>query len=138
MGGIRIAACKNGCRSRYWHIGITDHDSVNGIEEALNAAAAAAGAPVIAKGVELGTQVGESSVHILGYNIDIHNKNLLDKIEEMRHAREKRLHRMLDKIGALGYHITVEQCDPKTAPSADRMCQGTGKKRLFFFSGRSL
>ncbi len=94
-------------------LGITDHDSVNGIEEALNAAADAAGAPVIAKGVELGTQVGESSVHILGYNIDIHNKNLLDKIEEMRHAREKRLHRMLDKIGALGYHITVEQCDPK-------------------------
>lgn len=94
-------------------LGITDHDSVNGIEEALNAAAAVPGAPVIAKGVELGTQVGESSVHILGYNIDIHNKDLLDKIEEMRHAREKRLHRMLDKIGALGYHITVEQCDPK-------------------------
>lgn len=45
-------------------LGITDHDSVNGIEEALNAAADAAGAPVIAKGVELGTQVGESSVHI--------------------------------------------------------------------------
>ena len=64
-------------------MGITDHDSVNGIEEALNAAAAVPGAPVIAKGVELGTQVGESSVHILGYNIDIHNKNLLDKIEEM-------------------------------------------------------
>ena len=76
-------------------LGITDHDSVNGIEEALNAAAAVPGAPVIAKGVELGTQVGESSVHILGYNIDIHNKDLLDK------------------IGALGYHITVEQCDPK-------------------------
>ena len=99
MGAIRVAACKNGCGSRYRHIGITDHDSVNGIEEALNAAAAVTGAPVIAQGVELGTQVGESSVHILGYNIDIHNKNLLDKIEEMRHAREKRLHRMLDKIG---------------------------------------
>ena len=55
-------------------LGITDHDSVNGIEEALNAAAAVPGSPVIAKGVELGTQVGESSVHILGYNIDIHNK----------------------------------------------------------------
>ena len=80
-------------------LGITDHDSVNGIEEALNAAAAAAGAPVIAKGVELGTQVGESSVHILGYNIDIHNKICLIKLKKMRHAREKRLHRMLDKIG---------------------------------------
>ena len=34
-------------------LGITDHDSVNGIEEALNAAAAVTGAPEIAKGVEL-------------------------------------------------------------------------------------
>lgn len=94
-------------------LGITDHDSVNGIEEAMSAAALVSGAPRVVPGVELGTQVGESSVHILGYNIDTHNKTLLEKIEEMRHAREKRLYRILDKIAALGYHITVEQCDPK-------------------------
>lgn len=94
-------------------LGLTDHDSVNGIEEALAAAENVSGAPQIVKGVELGTQVGENSVHILGYNIDIHNKILLSKIEEMRHAREQRLYRILDKIAALGYHITVEQCDPK-------------------------
>lgn len=94
-------------------LAITDHDSVNGMEEAFAAAAAVPNAPQVVPGVELGTQVDENSVHILGYNIDINNSVLLDKIEEMRHAREKRLYRMLDKIAALGYHITVEQCDPK-------------------------
>ncbi len=94
-------------------LAITDHDSVNGLEEALNAAKSVPNAPQIVKGVEMGSQAGEYSVHILGYNIDIHNRNLLAKIEEMRHARETRLHRMLDKIAALGYHITVEDCDPK-------------------------
>lgn len=94
-------------------LAITDHDSVNGLEEAIKAAQAVPAAPQIVKGVEMGSQAGEYSVHILGYNIDIHNKNLLDKIQEMRHARETRLHRMLDKISALGYHITVEDCDPK-------------------------
>ena len=94
-------------------LAITDHDSVNGLEEAMQAAQNVPNAPQIVKGVEMGSQVGTDSVHILGYNIDIHNKNLLDKIQEMRHARETRLHRMLAKIGALGYHITVEDCDPK-------------------------
>ncbi len=94
-------------------LGITDHDSVNGMEEALAAAAEVPGAPQIIRGVELGSQVGSKSVHILGYNIDIHNKTLLEKIESLRHARETRLQRMLDKIGGLGYHVTVEACDPK-------------------------
>ena len=94
-------------------LAITDHDSVNGMEEAVQAAQAVPTAPQIVNGVEMGSQAGEYSVHILGYNIDIHNEKLLNKIQEMRHARETRLHRMLDKIDALGYHITVEDCDPK-------------------------
>ena len=94
-------------------LALTDHDSVNGMEEAQQAAQTMPNAPQVVAGVELGAQAGENSVHILGYNIDIHNEKLLSKIEEMRHAREHRLHRMLAKIGALGYHITVEDCDPK-------------------------
>lgn len=94
-------------------LAITDHDSVNGMEEAMQAAQTVPNAPQIVNGVEMGSQAGEYSVHILGYNIDIHNEKLLAKIQEMRHARETRLHRMLDKIDALGYHITVEDCDPK-------------------------
>ena len=89
------------------------HSTFSDMEEAMQAAQTVPNAPQIVNGVEMGSQAGEYSVHILGYNIDIHNENLLNKIQEMRHARETRLHRMLDKIDALGYHITVEDCDPK-------------------------
>lgn len=93
-------------------LALTDHDSVNGIPLAEAAAAGIKNAPRIIRGVELGTQAGEASVHILGYHIDIHNDRLLTKMNEMRHARELRLQKILQKIAALGYHVEVAECDP--------------------------
>ena len=49
-------------------LAITDHDSVNGMEEAMQAAQTVPNAPQIVNGVEMGSQAGEYSVHILGYN----------------------------------------------------------------------
>lgn len=93
-------------------LALTDHDSVSGIVPAEAATAALANGPRIIRGVELGTQVGEASVHILGYHIDIYNKQLLEKMHEMRYAREVRLQKMLKKIAGLGYYVEVEECDP--------------------------
>ena len=58
-------------------LALTDHDSVNGIVQAEAAAVNIKNAPRIIRGVELGTQAGEASVHILGYHIDISNERLL-------------------------------------------------------------
>ena len=79
-------------------LALTDHDSVNGIVQAEAAAVNIKNAPRIIRGVELGTQAGEASVHILGYHIDISNERLLTKMHEMRHARELRLQKILKKI----------------------------------------
>lgn len=103
---VRAASEKN-----IGYLAITDHDSCNGVEAAKKAAAGS-NVKIIA-GVELGTQYNEHSVHILGYFIDIHNAPLLAKMNEMRHAREYRLQRILDKLDGLGYHIEVEACDPQ-------------------------
>lgn len=92
-------------------LAITDHDSVNGIVEAETVASKIKNAPKIIRGVELSTQVGMTNVHILGYHIDINNENLLVKINELRHARETRLKKMLQNLERLGYHIEVEECD---------------------------
>ena len=92
-------------------LAVTDHDSWNGVAEA-QAAAATHGLRII-PGVELGTQQGEESVHILGYYLDMTNRPLQEKMNELRHAREIRLQRMLDKLHALGYELEVEACDPK-------------------------
>ena len=48
----------------------------------------------------------------LGYHIDISNERLLTKMHEMRHARELRLQKILQKIAALGYCVEVAECDP--------------------------
>ena len=63
-------------------------------------------------------KAGEASVHILGYHIDISNERLLTKMHEMRHARELRLQKILQKIAALGSMsrcpnviLTTEQSD---------------------------
>lgn len=92
-------------------ISITDHDSWNGVAEAA-AAAEIHGIRVIT-GVELGTQVHGESVHILAYHVDTANQPLQDKMNEMRHARELRLYKILEKLDNLGYHIEVDACDPK-------------------------
>ncbi len=93
-------------------LAITDHDSWNGVEEAVQAAAQLGDLRII-PAVELGAQYEEESVHILAYHIDTHNKALLTKMNEMRHARETRLLKMLEKLHALGYEVEVEACDPK-------------------------
>lgn len=92
-------------------LSITDHDSWNGIGEALEAAQ---GHNItIIPGVELGSQVNGESVHILAYHIDTTNIFLQAKMDEMRYGRERRLIKILEKLKNLGYHIEVEACDPK-------------------------
>lgn len=94
-------------------LAITDHDSWNGVEEAQRAAAAMGNSVRIIPGVELGAQYAEDSVHVLAYHVRMDNAPLLEKMNEMRHAREFRLLKMLAKLHDLGYDIEVEACDPK-------------------------
>ncbi len=104
-------------------IAITDHDSWNGIDEAVEAAkklgVAPDGKPVlrVITGVELSTQVktpqGDVPVHVLGYYVDRTCAALKAVMDEKRHGREIRLQKMLDKLDALGYHVEVEAVDAK-------------------------
>lgn len=94
-------------------LAITDHDSWNGVEEAQRAASALGNSVRIIPGVELGAQYAEDSVHVLAYHVDMTYVPLLEKMNEMRHAREFRLLKMLEKLHNLGYEIEVEACDPK-------------------------
>ena len=94
-------------------LAITDHDSWNGVAEAQQAAARLGEGIRIIPGVELGTQYAEDSVHVLAYHVRMDYAPLLAKMKEMRHAREFRLLKMLEKLHNLGYDIEVEACDPK-------------------------
>ena len=79
-------------------IAIMDHDSWNGVGEAQKAVADLGSSLRIIPGVELGAQYAEDSVHILAYHVDMTYTPLLDKMNELRHAREFRLLKMLENM----------------------------------------
>lgn len=94
-------------------LAIMDHDSWNGVGEAQQATIDLGGSVRIIPGVELGAQYAEDSVHVLAYHVDMNYAPLLEKMNQLRHAREFRLLKILEKLHNLGYEIEVEACDPK-------------------------
>ncbi|MBM3132127.1 MAG: PHP domain-containing protein [Chloroflexi bacterium] len=85
-------------------IAITDHDSVEGIEEALAEARRFPRLMVI-PGVELGTDVPRGEMHILGYFIDHTSSELRHKLQTLRTSRSARGQQMVAKLVAHGVHL---------------------------------
>jgi predicted metal-dependent phosphoesterase TrpH len=94
-------------------IALTDHDSVNGVAEALKAAQLVSGPLQVIPGVELGTQADNHSIHILGYGLDITYELLLTAIRSLRQAREVRLQKILALLKALNLTVSVLPPDAK-------------------------
>ena len=64
-------------------VAITDHDSTEGVAEAIEAANASSNLTVI-PGIELGTENEDSELHLLGYFIDIDHPELQKTLEQFR------------------------------------------------------
>ena len=89
-------------------IAIADHDSVNGIAEALEAAKAYPQLTVI-PAVEINTDIPRGEAHVLGYFIDFTDRELNVALEHLRDSRRLRAQRMIDKLAKLGVHIEWER-----------------------------
>jgi len=85
-------------------ISLTDHDTVNGVSDALNAARNYPDMRVI-PGVEISTDVTHGEIHILGYFIDYSSPELLLKLAAMRNSRVERAKKMIAKLAGLGKNI---------------------------------
>ncbi len=85
-------------------ISITDHDTVDGVNRAIEYGKEI-GLKVLA-GVELST-MQDREVHILGYNLDYKNQNLLRELAELRGQREVRNSLMLKKLAEFGVNVTA-------------------------------
>jgi len=84
-------------------LALTDHDSTAGIEQA-SITAAEHGISLI-PGVEISVTWQRQTVHIIGLNIDIKNKELqngLSKLREYRDIRASTISRRLEKSGIEG------------------------------------
>ncbi|KUO75309.1 MAG: hypothetical protein APF77_12965 [Clostridia bacterium BRH_c25] len=88
-------------------IGITDHDTVNGIGPAVEASPKY-GVEVV-PGIELSTLYAEEEIHILGYYIDYKADWFLDILKKIQNSRYERADRIVNKLNGLGVNITLEQ-----------------------------
>lgn len=87
-------------------VAVTDHDSVEGLEEAL-AEGRRLGVLVI-PGVELSTEAADGhDCHILGYFIDHTDAELASRLQELRAARMERAERMVAALKEAGYDIDL-------------------------------
>jgi hypothetical protein len=89
-------------------IALTDHDVLDGIPEAREAGTAE-GIEVIA-GVEISARCRYGEVHMLGIEVDAGDGSLLRQaLTRQCLARKERLPRLLEKLGALGMPVEIDE-----------------------------
>lgn len=88
-------------------IGITDHDTTDGIEEAMETGKRL-GVEVV-PGVEINTEYEGKEVHVLGYYFD-QSSDLLQKLfVKLRTERSRRMERILEKLDHLGIQVNSDE-----------------------------
>jgi 3',5'-nucleoside bisphosphate phosphatase len=95
-------------------LALSDHDTVDGVDEAL-AEAGRRGITVV-PAAELSSIDGEyEDLHVLGYGIDHHDTTLLARLEEFRADRDARAGRMATALRELGFAVDEEALDARRA-----------------------
>jgi len=87
-------------------LAISDHDTIDGIPEGMNAANE--------KGIRLIPALEISAkydkqVHMLGYYVDYTNPKFQSFVNKLKNSREERNQKMLKKLGNFGFEITMEE-----------------------------
>ena len=88
-------------------IALTDHDTMNGLDEAADAAAEMD--VELVPGIELSTVYEGKGVHILCYYPDPDNAALRGELDRLRDERSRRGERMVEKLQELGYPVAFER-----------------------------
>ena len=88
-------------------IALTDHDTTEGLEEAI-AAGAEAGVDVV-PGVEFSAEYQATSIHVLCYYMDVGNTELQAELTRLRDDRFRRGEMMVEKLQALGFDVSFER-----------------------------
>ena len=90
------------------YFALTDHDTVGGVAQALEAAKAYDSLDVI-PGIELSCYYHNREIHIVGLYIDHTNKDFLNEIEKLRIDRETRNEKMVQKFVDAGIPMTIDE-----------------------------
>jgi predicted metal-dependent phosphoesterase TrpH len=105
-------AAKRGLR----FISLTDHDTIDGIAEAKDAAKSYPNLKLI-PGVEVSTDIPHGEAHVLGYFIDYTDRELAERLEHFRNSRLERARKMVAKLDKLGVHLDWRRIEEIAGPS---------------------
>jgi predicted metal-dependent phosphoesterase TrpH len=89
-------------------LALTDHDCIDGIAEAQEAAQRYPQLLFI-PGVELSTDVSHDEVHLLGYFLDWRNPRFQGRLARLRRSRLERGQKMLAKLKLLGIDVSWQR-----------------------------
>lgn len=83
-------------------LGVTDHDTVEGITRAL---AAGEGRVRIVPGIEISSSLDGHDLHVLGYFIDAQSESLLERLASFREERRQRAQAIMQRLSELGVPV---------------------------------
>ncbi len=86
-------------------VSITDHDTVDGLDEGIEAARDAK--VEFVPGIEISAR-SKTEIHILGYNIDYRNKDFVNFLEEIKDMRRSRNILIGKKLKELGVALNID------------------------------
>jgi len=88
-------------------IAITDHDTIEGLEEGLSEGERI-GFEVI-PGIEISAVHSPGSMHLLGYFLDNHHPHINERLGYLQKARAERNPKIVEKLNQLGIELTYEE-----------------------------
>jgi predicted metal-dependent phosphoesterase TrpH len=88
-------------------LGVTDHDTTDGLDRA---AAAARGTDLeIVPGIEFSAEYDGASLHVLAYWVDAEHPELRTELQRLTDTRFRRGEMMVEKLQELGYDLSFER-----------------------------
>lgn len=111
-----LALVKKAASSGITILGLTDHDSTSGWDEAI---AALHGSLSLALGAEVSCLTEDGiSVHMLGLLFDGNNQPLQQLLSDSRDTRIPRMKKMIENLQGAGYEITLDDVAAATPEGA--------------------
>ena len=88
-------------------LAVTDQDTIEGNEEALNAGVSAD--LEVVPGIEISVDYSPGSMHMLGYFIDTGSLRLQEKLALLQDSRADRNPKIIEKLNSLGLAISYDE-----------------------------
>lgn len=97
-------------------VAVTDHDTVDGLAEAMQAAQGRS--ITVVPGVELSVEDDGGRFHLLGYGFDPHDTALRETLAHLRASRAARNDLMAQRMAQLGLPLTMDDVRAEAGPDS--------------------